>query len=325
MGHAFCTVTVGGFGVAQALLLARSLAAVRPGARLHVVVVGEPGPGLLEALAAGDVEGVTVEQLEEDDPGLAALRPVRGASAYGWTAKASLCLRVLARTGADTVTFLDADQRFYADPGAVLDGELAEAATGLLPHRHRPEHHRRDAWAGRFNAGWVTFRRDDDGLAALRHWRERSLEWCENRVEPGRYGDQAYLEELPRRFARVHTIGHPGAARAPWSDQSTLSPGPDGPEIEGRPLISFHFQSLRLRLSPRTRRPVWHVYRGHRLSDVELDVLWRPYVRELAGALTEVADAGAGELVRLTGLTPRDVLAEWRQHVWMVAKDRGWR
>ena len=70
---------------------------------------------------------------------------------------------------------------------------------------------------GLYNVGWVSVRRRDDGIAALRWWRERCIEWCYDRVEGDRFADQRYLDRLPEMFSGIHVISHLGANLAPWN------------------------------------------------------------------------------------------------------------
>ena len=228
-------------------------------------------------------------------------------------AKPGWCLTVLERTGADRVTYLDADQRFYAPPALALDG-LGAAAVGVLPHRFRPEHAARAALWGRFNASWVTFSADADGLAALAWWRSR----CEDVAAPhgplGRFSDQVFVDQLPQRFDRVQAIEHAGAGRAPWEEHTIVS-GDAGLEVDGAPLVSFHFQSLRIRRGRRSGAPAWRVARAYEIDERERVLLWRPYAKEVA------AELDASELAP-TSL--REALRDWREHWWQRAKDRGW-
>ena len=68
-----------------------------------------------------------------------------------------------------------------------------------------------------YNVEWVTFRRDPDGLEALNWWHDRCIEWCYQRAEDGKMGDQKYLDDWLVRFERVHVVRHPGAGLAPWN------------------------------------------------------------------------------------------------------------
>ena len=42
-----------------------------------------------------------------------------------------------------------------------------------------------------------------DGIAVIRWWRERCIEWCHDVVDGDRFADQGYLDSFPRLFPRV--------------------------------------------------------------------------------------------------------------------------
>ena len=320
MHDELCTV-IGPY-VPKAVVLHRSWRRVRPGARLHVLCVDDAAAGSLERLG---LEGVVVwraGEIEARDPGLAAVRGSRTPEAYGWTAKASFLLAVLDRTGADRVTFLDADQLFLADPAPVLDGELADASIGIISHRLPPQRAGRARWAGIYNCGWVTFRDDDAGREALGWWRDRCVEWCHAWIEPGRYGDQAYLDDWPERFRGVHVIEHPGLSRGPWSDNRSLALQDGRLTIEGRPLLLFHFQSVRVHRRRSGDGYVWRTYRGYGLGESERELLWRPYVRELEWAVADVAAVDPATADGFSPFTLRDAASEWRRDLWIRVHDR---
>jgi hypothetical protein len=70
---------------------------------------------------------------------------------------------------------------------------------------------------GIYNVGWVSVRRCEEGIKALRWWRERCIEWCHDFVDGDRFADQRYLDRLPGLFPHVHVIQHLGANLAPWN------------------------------------------------------------------------------------------------------------
>jgi hypothetical protein len=152
---------------------------------------------------------------------------------------------------------------------------------GIVPHRFAPA--QRDLEShGIYNVGWVSFRNDSDGLACLRWWRERCLEWCFDRKEPGRYADQKYLDVWPMRFRGVKVIEHIGANLAPWNVANyTLALTKAGVAVDHRPLVFFHFHGLR-----RERFWLYALNLGSyavQPSSVLVRCVYRPYLQALAG------------------------------------------
>jgi hypothetical protein len=93
--------------------------------------------------------------------------------------------------------------------------------------------------------GRLTYRRDERGLACLRWWRERCLEWCHDRVEAGRFAEQKYLDDWPERFPGVVVLRHPGASLAPWNlETHRLTVHEQGVRVDGEPLVFYHAHGL---------------------------------------------------------------------------------
>jgi hypothetical protein len=247
------------------------------------------------------------------------VRPTRSLVEYAWTAVPVTCRYVLAREDSiSTVTYLDADLFFFGSPQPMFD-ELGHDSILVVPHR-MPDP--RDELApGKYNVGWVTLRRDASGTAALDSWRERCLDWCYERVEPGRFGDQKYLEDWPRRFERVKVSQNTAAGLAPWNQTShELESSTHGSLVaDGRPVVFFHYSGLTLHqragaLATLARRSgayrltdpfVWTVRARH--SPRLLDVVWEPYVERCAAAHAELVGVGAPASLGLKPLSARAV------------------
>jgi SAM-dependent methyltransferase len=144
-------------------------------------------------------------------------------------------------------------------------------------------------------------------LAALHWWHDRCIEWCYFRVEDGKMGDQKYLEEFPTRFERVHILEHPGGGLAPWN-VTNHELGGDGENVlvDGRPLVFFHYHSLRLYHpgpAARVATAVGYLRRGvpplplpwstnYAVPPVERRLVWEPYLRTLGEELTALQRSG---------------------------------
>jgi hypothetical protein len=99
---------------------------------------------------------------------------------------------------------------------------------------------------GRFNVGVLCFRNSPGGCACLDDWRRQCLEWCQDRVEPGRYADQKYLDAWPDKVPGLAVCHHPGVNLAPWNWMShTCTFQGDAVNVDGAPLVIFHFARFR--------------------------------------------------------------------------------
>ncbi len=184
------------------------------------------------------------------------------------------------------MTYLDSDLFFFASPDPIYE-EMKDAAFGIIPHRFARglEDQRR---FGLYNVGWVSVRRRDDGIAALRWWRERCIEWCYDRVEGDRFADQRYLDRLPEMFGGVHVISHLGANLAPWNFADCHLEWNDGEVVIERryKLLFFHFYGV--------KRSGGYYFNSHRLyhapfSSLMKHRLYEPYTAALAEAERMVA------------------------------------
>ena len=97
----------------------------------------------------------------------------------------------------------------------------------------------------------VAFRNDADGRACLERWRVQCLEWCFDRVENGRFADQAYLDDWPETQHGVIVMIDPGIGLGPWNFmQFRIEESGSVPTVDGEPFVLFHFHGFRS-LAPR--------------------------------------------------------------------------
>jgi len=297
----WCTMASADY-LARALVLHRSLAAWTSEVRLRVLCLDETTRSVLSTMDLRGVCALSLRDLEELDPALREVRPQRTAWEYAMTVKPSLCRYALERCDAGScVAYVDADLMFFGEPYALVE-ELGEGSALLVPHRYPPERGwMAEAW-GRFNAGTVLLRPGEEAEQALRWWRERCLEWCHRGPEPGRWADQRYLDEWPGRFPGVRVAQRHGIGLAPWNgSRHELSRADGAVLVDGRPLVFYHHQGLRLHRGPaalrrlglradryrllRGRSPlVWRLEGKHTITPAEEKLVWAPYLRALREA-----------------------------------------
>ena len=203
---------------AQGLALWLSLRRHDPAAVLWVLALDAATADAIRALGEESLRAVPLAELEAADRELAAARENRSWVEYVFTL--SPCWpRYLLAGGAkiemEAITYCDADLAFFASPAA-LWGELGAGSVLIAEHRF-PPYLRHLETRGRFNVGVLCFRNDARGRAVLEDWRARCIAWCHDRVEPGRYADQKYLDAWPETFAGVVVSRRAGVNLAPWN------------------------------------------------------------------------------------------------------------
>jgi hypothetical protein len=232
--------------------------------------------------AAGDesLAAVPLAELLADDPAYASVRSQRSRVEFYFTATPVLVRHCFAReAAAQRMTYLDADLFFFGPASAVF-AEQGDASVGIVPHRF-PAHLAAQSEHGTYNVAWVSFRRDAEGMACLDWWRERCLEWCFDRVEDGRFADQGYLDEFPKRFRGVRALEHPGVNAAPWNvDTSRLTQVAGMPWLQERPVLFYHYQGIR-EVAAGWFDPGLRPYRV-RLTRELRDWVYLPYLRRLS-------------------------------------------
>ena len=302
----FCTLFDANY-LPRGLVTLRSLREVHPDARLWVLCMDSDTERVLRTLAEPGLELVALTELEKYDAALAATKPGRSRAEYCWTSTPAICRYLLDRDfELDEITYVDADLMFHSSPGPVFD-ELGSDSVLIVPHRYAPQWAAQEPTHGIYNVEWVTFRRDERGLAVLDWWRERCIEWCYASVEDGKFGDQKYLDDWPQRFEGVHVLRHPGGGLAPWNaPRHRLARDERGVTVDRHPLVFFHHHSLALHapdafakmlaalelpLGPRLDEGVaWTT--NYPVGAFDREWIWRPYLRALLAAYDEVRSVG---------------------------------
>ncbi len=286
----------------------------------------------LEEHGPAAIRTTLLEELEARDPELLATRKERSWTEYCWTVTPAFCAQMVESAPAGSVVaWLDSDIAFLRDPAELL-ACMGEGSVLLVPHSYyrqypysAPVSLLTENW-GTYNGGTIAFRNDEQGLAAVRRWRRLSIDWCFDRVEVGRFGNQKHLTDFAQRYSSTRVMAVPGGSLGPWNaGQFELWRGRDGVVLAGgKPVLSYHFQSLRLLRLPWWLRPLPRPFSlmrlptrsgglvacttpRYRLRRPERRLFWHPYLRALAVAVEEV-DAHEGIVLELDSLRVSEVV-----------------
>ncbi len=240
----FCTLFDSGY-LLKGLAMIRSLSRHCTGMKIHVLCMDAQTKYILETLALPYVNCITLAEVENE--ALLKAKADRGVAEYCWTLSSGFTSYVMDHfPEIDFLTYVDADLLFYSDVQPLFD-EIADASIAIIEHRFTERLKGREV-NGRFCVEWVSFKRDEQGMACLSRWRDQCLEWCYYRLEDGKMGDQKYLDEWPERYSNCHILMHPGAGIAPWNyaQYSFGTDGQGGITVEGAALIFYHFHQFQL-------------------------------------------------------------------------------
>lgn len=251
MRYIFCTYFDHNY-LPRGLVLYETLQKHSPESVLYVLALSHECERVLQELALPNLHIVPLHKLEAHDTELYAVKNTRSRIEYYFTISPCFPLYLFETCLAiELLTYIDADCALFSDPTPVLT-EMESLSVGMVGHRF-VESMRHAEIYGKYNVGWLSFKRDADGLGCLRWWRERCLEWCEDRLDGERFADQKYLDRWPELFRGVHELQHRGVNVAPWN-AARYSWVYDGQyfTVDDEPLVCYHFHGCK-----RVAGPFW--------------------------------------------------------------------
>ncbi|WP_061222715.1 hypothetical protein [Leptospira weilii] len=201
---------------------------------------------------------------------------------YCWTLSPVLPSYVLAKNpNIDHITYLDSDIFFFSNVGPVYD-EIGKQSVMIIPHRF-PDRLKHLEANGIYNVQMVYFKRDEIGMKCLGRWREQCLEWCYNRVEDDRLGDQKYLDVWPQTYKNICVLKNEQAGVALWNaERYKIRLKDEEILINESPLIFYHFHMFKFYEG--------NIY-GTGISDYRLNykvlkVIYDVYVKQLSDVVS---------------------------------------
>jgi hypothetical protein len=236
-----------------------------------------------EVLTQLNLPNVTVIALQDfEDEELLRVKPTRTKGEYCWTCTGSTIKYCIEKFQLDHCTYVEADMYFYANPVVIVQ-ELYNAGKDVLitSHNYTKKHQKISKITGEYCVQFMIFKNTTDGMTVLNWWRNACIDWCYNRIEDGKFGDQKYLDEWLSRFSCVHVSTLLGAGIAPWNaiDYNIFGQPSQGDSIQlinrkkkmECDLIFYHFHKFRLF----ENQVVWE--RGYSLPAKIIDYIYVPY------------------------------------------------
>ena len=239
------------------LTLHASLQKVAPDSHLWVICIDELVDEQIKKLNLENISTIPLWTIETDE--LKKVKPTRTVGEYCWTLTPFAPKAVFDMApDAERVTYLDSDLFFFSNPDKFFyEFESSKKHVLITEHAYAPELDR-TSQSGRFCVQFMTFRRTQESFGVMKWWQDRCIEWCFDRNEDGKFGDQKYLDQWPKLFPNeVHILSQVDKTLAPWNVDYFLSQYP----VDHTPVF-YHFQSFRI-VSDKLAR----LYVGVSLSD----------------------------------------------------------
>jgi len=277
----FCTLFDQGF-LSRGIALIRSLERHFPSFRIHVLCLDPEVERVLSAMADPRVCPVALSELESARPALLEAKAQRTRREYCWTLTAPGMEHFLRTRGLSHLIYLDADIWFVNPDSQTLARELEGCSVYITPHHYARQYDQSEK-GGIYCVQFVFIRNDEQGRKILENWAHQCIEWCFDRQEPGRFGDQKYLDAWPSLSPAVRVSADPGLGLAPWSAvrfevESQVDSGPvirDAASGRMHRISFFHFHGLKVR----GRRAI--LSNGYHLSQDLVSSVYFPYLEEL--------------------------------------------
>jgi len=182
---------------------------------LYIFAFDDIACNILKKLNYVNVTVISLNEFEDEE--LLSIKSTRTKAEYCWTCTPSTILYVINHFKAESCTYIDSDLYFYSNPKVLFD-EMVNNSIMITEHRFTKINDRAKI-AGIYCVQFITFKNDSNGLEVLNWWRNACNEWCYNRYEDGKFGDQKYLDDWTTRFRGVHVMNHLGGGLAPWNIQ----------------------------------------------------------------------------------------------------------
>ncbi len=243
---------------------------------LWILCMDETAHAMLTALALPNVRLLRLGDWEDET--LRRVRATRSPREYCWTLTPFAPQFVFATDpAAARVTYLDADTWFCRSPSRIFaDFANSGAAALITEHGFAPEYDQ-TRFSGRYCVQFMTFVRGrSDHIREW--WADRCLEWCHDRTEEGKFGDQMYLNDWTTRFgSEVHVLPQLENMQAPWNTYR-FRPGD---------AVLYHFHGVRL--LPHERLLLTDHYR---INPLTARMLYTAYAMDLRHAVSVLGSHG---------------------------------
>ena len=254
----------------QGISLYKSLVRNAKEFNLWVVCVDEAAHSTLTELNLPYLIPLRLRDFETTE--LLSVKRERSLGEYCWTLTPFVFDFVfMADPSIQRLTYIDSDVWLRKSPAPILrDLETSGKLVLITDHGYAPEYDA-SATSGQYCVQFLTFYKN--GTNEIRNqWQNQCLEWCFNRIEGNKFGDQKYLDSWPNQFPDlVHVLSKQEWTLAPWN--ATRFPYGNS--------ILYHFHGLRIGLNEDGNSLNFRIDGAYVLPEVLKQNVYLPYINEI--------------------------------------------
>ena len=256
----------------QGLVLYESLLKNISCFKLWIVCIDQETYEFLESINLSHAGLINLKEVETKE--LIQVKKERTVGEYCWTLTPFVPRFVFeSDITVKRVTYLDADLFFIKNPKPIYE-EFEKSSKDILitDHSYSPEYDRSEE-SGQYCVQFIIFKRER-GEIVRKWWEEKCIDWCYNRHEDGKFGDQKYLNDWPKIFSdKVHVLSHPEWTLAPWN----------ATRYQYSKAIFYHFHGLKLVSNRKVCLSTYYI-----LPEILISKVYKPYLLSLKKAIVSL-------------------------------------
>ncbi|WP_195431204.1 hypothetical protein [Clostridium sp. D46t1_190503_E9] len=254
--------------------------------KVYILCADEKCYEFLKEINIDKIVLVTIDELNRED--LLSIKSSRKLNQYCWTLKPGFIKHIFTLDDSiNRVTYIDSDLFFYQNPNIIFENQpdasvLLSSGEIFLPMYSKEFNQTMQNLTGNFNSGFISFKRDINGLECVNWWDKMCVDSCTSNPEDNKFGDQKYLDDMPFLFNNVYEITTQGINIGHWNYlKYKFTVSNDNVLVNNNKLIFYHFSGFRI-ISKYDIRQV------HEEDRVNMPFIYQIYKRALGKIIDDV-------------------------------------
>lgn len=268
----------------RAIALRNSLYKFCPDSNVWFLCLDEESYSLTQKLNLKNTKIVSLDEMNDSE--LMATKGSRTSVEFTMGSKASFLKYILDSKNieqGDQLVFIDADILFYSSAQKTFEKAFRSGTITLTAHKYPKEKEYLSSILGYFNSGLIFFINDQNARECIEDWRKQCIEWCSVAKEEGKYTDQMYLNDWPKKY-KIYELPDKGVNTGTWNiKRFKITKKNDYFFIDGDILVCYHAHGLKIYINKNNKISAYPITIFHsEIYKIYLDALNEAYAQILA-------------------------------------------